>query len=231
MNHIRIFEVGGSIRNELLGTPPHDRDFTILAPDFQAMRQQLLSMGCVFYQERPQFVAIRANHPTLGAVDFTLARKESFYADGRHPENVSPAATIEEDLARRDFSMNAIAREVGTTTLIDPFNGQDAIRRKVIESVGNAEDRLHEDYLRCWRCIRFSILLGFTIESKLNHCLKNIKPEQFEGVSSERIQVEMEKMFMFDTYKSFYLLAQYPFLFQTAINRGIKLKPYYQKNK
>ena len=231
MTNIRIFEVGGSIRNELLGRPASDRDFAVLAPSYDAMKDYLLSQGATIFQERPQFVAIRAKLPQLGAVDFTLARKESFYTDGRHPDTVYPAETLEDDLARRDFRFNAMAREVGTTTLIDPFDGQSDLHNHIINTVGNPSDRLGEDYLRCWRCLRFSILLDFTIEPNLNHCLKNIKPEKFSNVSSERIQVELEKMFMFDTYKSFYLMAQYPFLFQTAINRGIKLKPSLQKNK
>ena len=71
MTDIRIFEVGGSIRNELLGKPAKDRDFAVIAPDYDTMRQYLIDRGASIYQERPQFVSIRAKLEPLGAVDFT----------------------------------------------------------------------------------------------------------------------------------------------------------------
>ena len=171
MNNIRVFEVGGSIRNELLGRPASDRDFAVIAPDFQTMRKHLLDIGCLFYQERPQFVSIRAKHPILGAVDFTLARKEAFYTDSRHPDSVTPASTIEEDLSRRDFRINAIAREVGSSVLIDPFDGQQDISNHCIRPVGKALDRFKEDRLRIFRAIRFSCQLGFSIDMEIHDAI------------------------------------------------------------
>lgn len=223
--NIRIFEVGGSIRNELLGRPAADRDFSVLAPSYKAMREYLLSKGATIFQERPQFVAIRAKLPDLGAVDFTLARKESFYTDGRHPDAVSPADTIEDDCARRDFSMNAIAREVGTTTLIDPFNGQDAIRRRQIESIGRAEDRFREDTLRIIRSFRFSCQLGFDISSEIVETIMRFQVSDFKAVSSERLQIELMKAFESNTPMALHLMFKFSHLIGLFAERNLWLKP------
>ncbi len=190
--NIRIFEVGGSIRNELLGLPANDRDFAVLAPDYDTMKADLLSKGATIFQERPQFVAIRAKLPDVGAVDFTLARKESFYTDGRHPDSVSPASSIEEDLARRDFRMNAIARELGSSELIDPFDGKSDISNKVINSVGKAVERFTEDRLRIFRASRFSCQLKFDISDEIHDAIDVFfMHKDFDSVTKERIQIEL----------------------------------------
>ena len=225
-NNIRIFEVGGSIRNELMNNSTNDRDFAVIAPDYDTMRQYLLNLKCIFYQERPQFVSIRAKHPTLGAVDFTLARKESFYTDARHPDKVSPAQTIEEDLSRRDFRMNAIAREVGTSTLIDPFNGQLDITNKCIQAVGNAIDRFKEDRLRIFRSIRFACQLNFTISMEVSNAIDEFKNiTDFESVTREMMQIELCKAFNSDWRHAILILQSHCFLWEVIENKGIWLKP------
>jgi tRNA nucleotidyltransferase (CCA-adding enzyme) len=223
--NIRIFEVGGSIRNELLGLPANDRDFSVLAPNYESMRDYLLSQGATIFQERPQFVAIRAKLPSIGAVDFTLARKESFYTDGRHPDSVSSAENIEDDLQRRDFSMNAIAREIGSEVLIDPFDGQDAIRRRVIESVGKAEDRFREDTLRIIRAIRFSCQLGFEISEEVAETILRFQVVDFKAVSSERLQVELAKAFSSNTGLALQHFFRFRHLNGLFSERNLWLKP------
>jgi tRNA nucleotidyltransferase (CCA-adding enzyme) len=225
MNNIRIFEVGGSIRNELIGIPASDRDFSILAPDYESMRQYLLEQGATIFQERPQFVAIRAKLPGVGAVDFTLARKESFYTDGRHPDSVSPAKYIEEDLRRRDFSMNAIARELNTTILIDPFNGQNDIQNKRIVAVGSAEDRFREDTLRIIRAIRFSCQLGFEISKEIYDTILRFTVKDFKNVSSDRLQVELAKTFSSNTSTALQYFRMFPHLIPLFTDRKLWLKP------
>ena len=227
--NMRIFEVGGSIRNELLGLPANDRDYAVLAPDYQTMKDYLLSRGAVIFQERPEFVSIRAKLAPLGAVDFTLARKEGFYTDGRHPDTTTPAATIEEDLARRDFTMNAIAREVGDTVLIDPFHGCDAIKNKVIQTVGSAEDRFQEDRLRVFRAIRFACQLDFQLSNAIMLAMGRFEPALFGCVSVERIQVELTKAFKANTFKATRLLSDYHNLLHVLIEKGIWLRPTYEK--
>ncbi len=225
MNNIRIFEVGGSIRNELLGRPASDRDFAVLAPSYDAMKEYLVSRNATIFQERPQFVAIRAKLPELGAVDFTLARKESFYTDGRHPDSVSPANAIEEDLARRDFTMNAIAREVGSTVLIDPFGGQDAIQHRIIHCVGRPEDRFREDSLRIIRSIRFSCQLEFTIAHEVVESIMKFRVNDFKAVSSERLQTELTKAFAANTTQALFHLFNFSHLIDLFQDRNMWLKP------
>ena len=224
--NIRIFEVGGSIRNELMGKSANDRDFAVIAPDYDTMRKYLLDKGATFYQERPQYVSIRAKLSPLGAVDFTLARKESFYTDARHPDKVTTAQTIEEDLSRRDFRMNAIAREVDTSVLIDPFNGQSDIINKCIQCVGNATDRFKEDRLRIFRSIRFACQLNFTISSEVSNAIdifKNIT--DFESVTKEMLQTELCKAFSSDWKHAISIIQSHPFLWDVIENKSIWLKP------
>jgi tRNA nucleotidyltransferase (CCA-adding enzyme) len=226
MNNIRIFEVGGSIRNELMGLKPKDRDFSVIAPDYESMRKYLIDNHAEIYQERPQFVSIKAKLPPLGAVDFTLARKESFYTDARHPDSVSPATCIEEDLSRRDFRFNAIAREVGSENLIDPFDGQYDIIKRRIHTVGFAKDRFTEDRLRIFRAIRFSCQLNFDISFEIHEAIDNFKNiNNFESVTKEMIQVELCKSFTSNWRKSLEILNLHPFLFDLIENKEIWLKP------
>lgn len=224
--NIRIFEVGGSIRNELLGKAAKDRDFSVIAPDYTTMREYLLKKGATFYQERPEYVSIRAKLMPLGSVDFTLARKESFYTDARHPDSVTPAQTIEEDLARRDFTMNAIAREVGTLVLIDPFQGQQDILNKSICSVRNPIDRFTEDRLRIFRAIRFACQLQFTISPEVAAAIDNFRTlEDFNPVTKEMMQVELCKAFSADWKTGIAILDSHPFLWEVIKSKNIWFKP------
>ncbi len=226
MTNIRIFEVGGSIRNEILGKPAKDRDFAVIAPTYDVMRKYLIDRGAHIYQERPQFVSIRAKLEPLGAVDFTLARRESFYTDARHPDSVSPAQTIEEDLARRDFTMNAIAREVGTTALIDPFDGQSALNFKVIKSVRNAKERFSEDRLRIFRAIRFACQLDFVISDEIHDAIDMFSyPEAFNSVTKEMMQIELCKAFSANWRRGFIILDGHPFLWDVISSKEIWFKP------
>lgn len=227
---IRIFEVGGSIRNELMGLKAKDRDFSVLAPSYDAMKSHILENGGTIYQERPQFVSIKARFPELGDTDFTLARKESFYTDSRHPDSVSPAETIEDDLKRRDFTMNAIAREVGTTNLIDPFGGVLDIKDCFIRCVGNPKERFTEDRLRIFRAIRFAAVLEFDIRSATSQAIHSFREySDYDSVKAEMIQIEMWKAFNVNTDKAFQLLVEYPFLLAVMVKKGLKLKPTLEK--
>ncbi len=229
-NKIRIYEVGGSIRNELMGRPAKDRDFAVLAPSYKAMKAYIEKQGGRIYQERPQFVSIKARLAGLGDTDFTLARKESFYTDARHPDSVKPAKTIEEDLSRRDFTMNAIAREVGTDTLIDPFDGIGAIQRKTINSVGHPMDRFKEDRLRIFRAIRFATVLDFAMVPSVINAINNFKfPTDFNSVSSEMIQIELWKAFSSNTQVAFRWIEAFPHLLHIMALKGIRLKPTLEK--
>lgn len=130
MSQVVLFEVGGCVRDDLLNIPTKDIDFVAIAPSFDALRQHVLDEGFKIFIERPEFGTIRVsvpkNHPLRKKVkdaDFVLARKDGPSTDGRRPDFVEPG-TLCEDLARRDFTVNAMARAVGSDIIIDPFNGQ-----------------------------------------------------------------------------------------------------------
>ena len=98
-------------------------------------------------------------------------RRDGRYRDGRRPVEVQAAATIEEDLARRDFTINAMA--YGEGKLIDPFGGQQDLARRQIRTVGRPEERFQEDALRILRALRFAAVLGFSIEAETAAALRN----------------------------------------------------------
>src|SRR5688572_2507881 len=115
---VKVFEVGGAVRDKLLGLRPKDIDFAVEAPSFKAMHEFVSSTCSTIFLIKPEFLTIRAHHATMGAVDFVLCRKDGAYSDGRRPDTVEPG-TIFDDLARRDFTINAMAfDEEGN--LIDP---------------------------------------------------------------------------------------------------------------
>ena len=84
----KFFQVGGCVRDRLMGVPCHDIDFSVEAESFEAMREAILERGGTIYLDTPEFFTIRAKEPGLGTVDFVLCRKEGAYSDGRHPDKV-----------------------------------------------------------------------------------------------------------------------------------------------
>ena len=148
--------------------------------------------------------------PKLGAADFVLARKDGAYTDGRRPDEVM-AGTIYDDLARRDFTMNAIAENVETGEIVDPYLGRVDIDFKFITCVDNPIDRFTEDSLRMLRAIRFSITKGFYIQSNIEDCLDDYKfVDLLKNVSVERIREELVKCFAHSTPDTIAALNRYP---------------------
>lgn len=179
--------VGGSVRDYLLNTPINDIDIATSAKPEQVMAlfSQVIPVGI-----EHGTVIVRDHHTSF---EVTTLREETTYSDRRHPDAVHFVADVVKDLARRDFTMNAIAL-TQSGEVIDPFGGQSDIRNKQIQAVGNAERRFNEDPLRMLRAIRFSSQLGFTIEDQTKRALITSLP-LISDVSIERIQVELEKFF------------------------------------
>ncbi len=225
---MQMFEVGGCVRDEILGIPSKDIDFSVVLTDFEVgacgggvpgdafatMRKRLTSLGFEIFVETPEFLTIRARFPKGDAkhkgltADFVLARKESEYSDGRRPDRVQPGRLID-DLRRRDFKMNAIAKD-SNGALIDPFGGLLDIEDRIISCVGDPRDRIiKEDALRGLRAIRFSITKDFEI---CNSVLTVLQSDEFRlalrSISTERIQGELDKAFKVDTAATLKLLAQ-----------------------
>jgi putative nucleotidyltransferase with HDIG domain len=185
-HHKQVFLVGGAVRDMLRGIEPHDFDLASNATpeEVAAMFRSVIPTGI-------QHGTVTVRYRGL-SIEVTAFRTESDYLDNRRPSRVAYAATIEEDLGRRDFTMNAVAAPLPSgRPLIDPFNGRGDIRRGVIRSVGDARERFSEDGLRPLRAVRFAAQLGFAVEEQT---LAAIPPALAAGVSPERIRDELNKI-------------------------------------
>lgn len=224
--NFKTFLVGGAVRDELLNLPCKDLDYVVLCPSFDAMRDALLADGCKIFVEKPEFLTIRAKHPVLGCVDFACARKDGNYTDGRRPDSTAIAETLEQDLARRDFTCNAIAKDVDSGAITDPFGGVKAIDERILRAVGSARARFDEDRLRAFRAVRFACTKNFRIDGEIWEAINQMTPLQFNRVSTERVREELLKAFRANTKRTFTLLTQdFPILWEIVCERGIWLKP------
>lgn len=227
---LKIFEVGGCVRDALLGIPSKDIDFAVEAESFESMEKEFESRGFRVFQRNPQFFTIRAKFPDKNLVaDFVLCRRD-VGGDGRHPEAVV-AGTIFDDLSRRDFTVNAIARDE-QGRLIDPHNGVADLKNQLIRCVGDPNRRFEEDALRVLRALRFSITKNFQIDASIWKAFNNEKlPVLMQKVSTERKREELEKMFKADSLRSIDLIASLPTDLKAAIfvDVGLWLKPTLEK--
>ena len=184
----RAHVVGGPVRDFLLGKTPHDYDITTDARP-ERVKEIFSDMRTVDTGLKHGTVTLVLNGENY---EITTYRVDGEYKDSRHPESVSFTSSLEEDLARRDFTMNAIAYspEEG---IIDPFGGEEDIRRGIICAVGDPRKRFSEDALRILRGIRFSSVLGFFLEYETYLAATELAP-QLLSVSSERIYTEWHKL-------------------------------------
>ena len=191
------FVVGGCVRDLLMSVTPKDWDVTTDAKPEQI--QKLFPDS--FYENDFGTVGVKTE---IGVVEVTTYRLESGYTDKRHPDEVKFATKLQDDLQRRDFTMNAVAmgikkhvsRNMNHDTgymIHDPFEGQKDIERKLIRAVGDAEQRFSEDALRMLRAVRFAATLGFAIEKQT---LEEIKTHShhLQRISAERIRDELMKL-------------------------------------
>jgi len=198
--------VGGCVRDFLRGTEPQDWDV--------ATNAKPAEIGKIFLRSYADnkfgtvTVLTGSEDPKLKEIEITPYRIESKYTDKRHPDEVKWAKTIKEDLARRDFTVNAIAINLQLTTynlqLIDPFNGQQDLKNKIIRAVGNPEDRFNEDALRMMRAVRFAATLEekavpgrWQIEESTGQAIKK-NAKLLQVISKERIRDELMKIIMAD---------------------------------
>lgn len=205
---IKLFEVGGHVRDSLLGIKSKDIDMAVEAPSWEAMREFVIANTQKVFLEKPEFLTIRAlGHDGLPK-DFVLCRKDGAYSDGRRPDAVEPG-TILDDLSRRDFTVNAIARDTETGELFDPFNGAVDLKARRLRCVGTAVDRFGEDSLRIIRAFRFWVTKDLIPDSDIIAIFQDPHwAESLQAVSTERIMEEMKKCFSHSTPKTLHLLGQ-----------------------
>ena len=184
-----IFVVGGAVRDLLLGKKVENWDFTTNAKPEQILK--LFPDG--FYNNQFGTVGITIEIDDKKFVfEVTTYRKEDFYDDRRHPKKIEWAETVEEDLSRRDFTINSLAFD--GKKIIDPYDGQKHLQEKLIVAVGNSDKRFSEDALRLLRAIRFASELGFLVENKTRASIQ--KNSSLIGhISWERIRDELLKIF------------------------------------
>lgn len=208
----QIYVVGGVVRDLLLARETNDWDFTTDATPEQIL--DLFPDG--FYNNQFGTVGL-AHESSQKPYEITTFRTEHGYTDKRRPDAVSWGKSLEEDLARRDFTINAMALRRASLAdtlgqqgkpsaeLIDPFGGQEDLKKKIIKTVGNPVDRFREDSLRMMRGVRIATELGFVIEEGTFEAIK-MHSQDIKHVSWERIRDELFKI----------LVSRYP-------DEGIKI--------
>ena len=208
------FLVGGCVRDVLLGVEPKDWDVTTNAKPEQIQKIFSTFSGATadkpatIYENEFGTVGIKtgSEEENLKIVEVTTYRTEGKYSDKRHPDSVKFAETIEEDLSRRDFTVNAMAIKLPTNNLqpttnnwkeflVDPYGGQKDLNNKIIRAVGDARERFEEDALRMLRAVRFACQLDFEIESKTFEAIQK-EANLLRRISVERIRDEFVKIIM-----------------------------------
>lgn len=206
-----IYAVGGCVRDEIMGRSGGDVDLTTSAkPD---------ELEAVLNKAGIKYIETGLKHGTVTAVidhtpyEITTFRSDGDYLDNRHPESVNFVTDLSEDLARRDFTVNALAYndEVG---IVDLFGGIEDINNGIIRAVGDADKRFKEDALRIMRALRFSSVLGFKIEEKTKKAIFDNK-ELLLNIASERIYTELVKLLLGDNCES--ILIEYKEVFAVVI--------------
>jgi putative nucleotidyltransferase with HDIG domain len=184
-NNYQIYLVGGAVRELLLDRPIKDWDFTT-----NATPEQIRSLfPDSFYNNSFGTVGVPRDENLVYEV--TTFRHESNYTDSRHPTNIEWAQTIEDDLSRRDFTINAMAYD--GSKILDLYKGQEHLQQRLIVAVGDPDTRFQEDALRLMRAIRFASQLGFLIEDKTREAIKR-NAENITHISWERIRDEFLKI-------------------------------------
>jgi len=189
----KAYLVGGAVRDIFLNKEASDWDVTTNATpqDVMAMFKTVIPTGIEHGTVTVHFKNVE--------IEVTTFRTESGYSDGRHPDSINYAATIEEDLARRDFTINAIAVNLKDGEITDPFNGRRDIKKKIIRTVREPYDRFMEDGLRPVRALRFSSQLNFTIEKNTFTAISNPDVQKkIQSISIERFRDEFCKLLKAD---------------------------------
>ena len=182
-----LYLVGGAVRDFILGKENNDYDFTTDAKpeEVKKLFRRTIDTGI---KHGTVTVLFKGQH-----YEITTFRTEGDYTDSRHPESVEFVTSLEEDLKRRDFTINAFAASLPDGKIIDLHGGMKDLKKKTIRAIGNPEERFSEDALRMLRAARFSSQLGFRIEEKTLKAMKD-HASSINKVSAERIKEELWKL-------------------------------------
>lgn len=237
----KFYEVGGKVRDEILGLQSKDVDYVAVPNEallekyseahemFVVLENYLLGQGFEIFLSTPNCYTIRAKFPKEhqyeGVADFVMARKEIGYVTGTRTPIVKPG-TLYDDLERRDFTLNALAKD-DDGTIIDFFGGMEDLKEGILKTPLDCSVTFNDDPLRILRAIRFSITKGFEIPTQMDLTISLYNyEEKMSVVSTERIREELFKCFKHDTLKTLKVLSEYSLL-NTYIfrNNELWLKP------
>lgn len=244
-----FYEVGGKVRDEILGLVSKDVDYvavpyeSLLSRDYTAyemftiLETYLNNEGFRIFVTHPDCFTIRAqfpaNHKYQGVADFVMSRKEVGYFPGTRKPIIKPG-NLNDDLKRRDFTLNALAKdEYGR--IIDHFGGLEHLKNKILITPLETEKTMLDDPLRLIRAFRFSVTKGFTISEEIMKVCSNeeVLDKLEKVVSQERIREEIFKMFKEDTTKTLEVLENIkkinPRIIQIIFSNGMWLKPTTEK--
>jgi len=236
----KFYEVGGKVRDEILGLQSKDVDYVavpseILLEKYKSAHEMFVILETYLTNEKfeiflstPDCFTVRAkfpkDHKYQGVADFVMARKEIGYMEGTRTPIVVPG-TLKDDLERRDFTVNAMAKgEDGE--IIDLFDGMKDLEKMVLSTPLPTKQTFDDDPLRVLRAIRFAITKGFSLKH-LDYYINNYDYEnKMKVVSSERIREELYKCFKHDTMDTLDTLNDYPTLKRYIFeNKLMWLKP------
>lgn len=239
--NFQFYQVGGSVRDLLLGLKSKDIDYCVVLKDesmidkytpievYNTLCSYLEGKGYVIFVKKPECLTIRAKTNNHQVVDFALARKDITYStDSRHP--IVTLGTLKEDLLRRDFTINAIAMDLETHKYIDVCHGMDDLQNKILRTPNDTYITLLDDPLRILRGLRFSVTLNFTLSDSFWNTIhrQELWDKMEKTVSKERIREELNKMFTHNTIQSLQILNKLVTLFPNAYSilfSHIILKP------
>jgi len=237
----KFYEVGGKVRDEILGLESKDIDYVAVPGEdllrdvsstntmFNILEAYLKEEKFEIFLSTPDCFTVRArfpkSHKYQGVADFVMSRKEVGYIPGTRQPIVRPG-TLFDDLERRDFTLNALAKDEDGT-IIDPFDGMEALKRGVLITPLDCSVTFDDDPLRILRAVRFSITKGFSLSNEIH---KEILGYDYESkmsvVSWERIREELYKCFKYDTLKTLKTLEKYSDLREYVFrDKNLWLKP------
>ena len=240
MENFKLYEVGGKIRDEILGLESKDVDYTVVPSDellsvvgtaeemFEVLVSELKEQKYDLFLITPDCFTVRGkfpkDHKYQGVADFVMARKEIGYVEGTRTPIVVPG-TLRDDLERRDFTVNAMAKgENGE--IIDLFDGMKDLKKMVLSTPLPTKQTFDDDPLRIIRAIRFAITKGFSLKH-IDYYINNYDYEtKMKVVSTDRIREELHKCFKHDTMDTLDTLNDYPSLKRYIFeNKLMWLKP------
>lgn len=204
--------VGGAVRDYLLGKNPTDIDIATSATPQQvkSIFNHTIDLGT----EHGTVLVIESGEP----IEVTTYRTEGTYSDNRRPDEVQFVTSLEEDLKRRDFTINALALRIDGE-VVDPFQGRSDLSDKIIRAVGNASERFSEDALRMIRAVRFVSVLGFDLEDSTKKSITELH-STIQSLSVERIKTEFDKLF-----QGKFVCEALKLIVETNLSEGLPLYP------